>query len=349
MKYFLSIIAIFKNEKHILPEWIEHYLMEGVDHFYLIDNGSSDDYQNVIVPYYTEKKIEVVVDKRSHLRESLYNSYYLEKVKFETHWVMVVDLDEFIYSRPPFKTISDYLSTISSHVAQIAVPLKMFGSSGLIHQPSGGCIDGFQKRTLYTDISTRSLTKTLISTRYLTHIGIHHSSIETNGVKSVEITSDHEPLSGHDIYIQSISEEILQNSKLHCNHYPIQSYECFRKVKMTRGDANSATQDKARDINYFNAYDSHAEQKTDQELTEKRNNLRIYYGSAESPIDVTRKVICQFLDRETGMIKIDDHVGFNQCFGDPVIGVEKYLIIRQSFSLKVYPEHDHGKIEINLN
>ena len=41
-EYYLSIVAIFKNESWILKEWIEHYLNQGVDHFFLIDNGSTD-------------------------------------------------------------------------------------------------------------------------------------------------------------------------------------------------------------------------------------------------------------------------------------------------------------------
>ena len=42
--HFLSIIAMFKNESYIIEQWIQHYLLEGVNHFYLIDNGSTDDY-----------------------------------------------------------------------------------------------------------------------------------------------------------------------------------------------------------------------------------------------------------------------------------------------------------------
>ena len=40
--YNLSILAMFKNESWIIKEWIEHYLLEGVDHFYLIDNGLNE-------------------------------------------------------------------------------------------------------------------------------------------------------------------------------------------------------------------------------------------------------------------------------------------------------------------
>jgi hypothetical protein len=35
---------MFKNEAAIMREWIEHYLSEGVDHFYFLDDGSSDNF-----------------------------------------------------------------------------------------------------------------------------------------------------------------------------------------------------------------------------------------------------------------------------------------------------------------
>lgn len=50
-KYYLSVGAIFKNEAHILEEWIQHYLAEGVDHFYLIDNGSTDNFMEILNRY----------------------------------------------------------------------------------------------------------------------------------------------------------------------------------------------------------------------------------------------------------------------------------------------------------
>ena len=51
MNFVLAIVAMFKNESSILESWIEHYIKEGVQHFYLIDNGSTDDYQKILNPY----------------------------------------------------------------------------------------------------------------------------------------------------------------------------------------------------------------------------------------------------------------------------------------------------------
>jgi hypothetical protein len=50
-KHNLSICATFKNEAPFLKEWIEYHLLVGVDHFYLYDTGSIDDYMRVLHPY----------------------------------------------------------------------------------------------------------------------------------------------------------------------------------------------------------------------------------------------------------------------------------------------------------
>jgi hypothetical protein len=47
----LCIVSVFKNESHALKEWIDHYINEGVDIFFLTDNGSTDTYQPILQPY----------------------------------------------------------------------------------------------------------------------------------------------------------------------------------------------------------------------------------------------------------------------------------------------------------
>ena len=51
MQHYLSIGAIFKNEANHLQEWIEFHRLMGVEHFYLVDNESEDDFQSVLWPY----------------------------------------------------------------------------------------------------------------------------------------------------------------------------------------------------------------------------------------------------------------------------------------------------------
>jgi glycosyltransferase involved in cell wall biosynthesis len=95
MSNTLCVVAIFKNESDILKEWIEHYLQQGVDKFFMIDNGSTDNYYNILEPYIKNNKVELVIDTTKFAQTNLYNKYYLNKCK-AYEWVIVCDLDEFI-------------------------------------------------------------------------------------------------------------------------------------------------------------------------------------------------------------------------------------------------------------
>lgn len=350
MKHYLSIVSIFKNESDILQEWLEHYLLEGVDHFYLIDNGSTDQYQSILAPYQKDKLVDLTIDTRPHMQEAHYNGYYLDTIKQDSEWVMIVDLDEFIYSRHQYKTITSYLKSLSPDIAQIYVPWKLYGSSGYI-EPPPGCIDHFLLRTQYNHVKTNGmcdtekiLVKTISRGHYLTKMCIHCSI-----VTGKEITSDGQPIAGGNgpKFFQVINEQVLRDSHLHCNHYPIQSFEWFRKIKMTRGSANTAVNDKVRTFTYYNSFDNHSAHWPDDELSIKRHQLKVYYGVGRYT-DVTRVVYQHFMDKSGGKIVIQPSVGFNHHFGDPAPGSEKYLIVSQQKQLTIYPENNHGTITILL-
>jgi hypothetical protein len=348
MKYYLSLVGIFKNEQSIIVEWIEHYLSEGVQHIYLIDNGSIDDYRSKINRYIVAGSVEVVVDDRPHMQILHYNNHYLKRVKTESEWVIVADLDEFIYSRKLFNKISDYLTTLSPNTSQVCIPWKLFGSNGHIKQPKM-VIDSFTSRTLYNHIKTNGmvdaghmLTKTIVRTKYLNNMGIHCSNVSSG---TLEITSDGQRISKSGECHQLIDEKILKNSALHCNHYPIQSFDWFRSIKMSRGSANTVSNDKVRDTNYYNSFDSHSNQISDTELTNKRNTLQVYYGNKQYA-NVTREFCARFLNNNK--ITIDSSIILNNILGDPVPGLEKFLIIKYHNQIRVYEENKHGNIVLSI-
>jgi hypothetical protein len=128
--YNLCLIAIFKNESHILREWINHYLNQGVQKFFLIDNGSTDNYYSIIEPFIIKKIIFLVRDDKPHSQIELYNKYFLNICK-RYKWAIICDLDEFIYARRGFKKITGYLQYINNykHISQIFIPWKVFGSN----------------------------------------------------------------------------------------------------------------------------------------------------------------------------------------------------------------------------
>jgi hypothetical protein len=231
-EYFLCIVAIFKNEALILEEWLNHYINQGVEHFYLIDNGSTDNYKNILLKF---NNVTCITDDEKYKQSEHYNKY-LSTIKSSSKWVIVVDLDEFIYARNGFNSIKSVLLTIDCDV--LSIGWKMFGSSNHIEQPLS-VRTGFTYRQ--KGASLRENNKEIIRTSVLHKFISPHQQL-TSGKKIVMPN-------------KSFDEESLKDCALHLNHYAIQSKSFFEKIKMTRGDVDSQKYENIRDWNYFNAYD----------------------------------------------------------------------------------------------
>jgi hypothetical protein len=149
----IALIAMFKNESHIMKEWLEHYVREGIDTFLLIDNDSTDHYKPILEPYLQSKQAYLMKSKKKNAQVELYNKWLPEAKKFD--WVIVVDLDEFIYARKGFKTIKDYLSTLDKNIYKIQIPWKLFGSSGLKKQPDS-VLQHFVHRKKFPETGTHT-------------------------------------------------------------------------------------------------------------------------------------------------------------------------------------------------
>jgi hypothetical protein len=283
----LCLIAIFKNESHILREWINHYLNQGVEKFFLIDNGSTDNYFPIIEPFIERHIIYLVKDGKPHSQIELYNKYFLKVCKRYT-WAIICDLDEFIYARNGFKKISGYLQYINNyqHISQIFIPWKMFSSNGYNTldklQPTS-VIKTFTKRfdynkdksvfgiTIKENNNTYTYTKCIVKTLYLLQFDIHsHKFIPSfnnyfNFITPLNINNIHTNLSHC-----KIDENIINKSFLNLNHYPIQSLDYFSRVKMKRNDAVHNIN--IRNKEYFDRYDINSNDKDDYELSEITSN-----------------------------------------------------------------------------
>ena len=103
---------------------------------------------------------------------------------------------------------------------------RMFGSNNCIEHPKDIRID-LTKRVQDLNFNTKYIFQT--KNIYSRSLEIHSLNDEYN--KKIDLS------------------EVFR-----LNHYPIQSKEYFKKVKMTRGDAYNIADDNTRDWNYFYAY-----------------------------------------------------------------------------------------------
>jgi hypothetical protein len=244
----LVLVAIFKNESLIMKEWLDHYIREGVEKFYMIDNDSTDDYIYILQKYIDYGYVVLIHDATKHSQKANYNKYFLEDAK-SSKWCIVCDLDEFIYSRNGHARIIDYLNTLPNNVNKIIVQWKMFGSNGYIEQPDN-VIKSFTKRQFIG--KSRSMNgKCIYRGSAIQNLDIHIANTEGDTILSDgSIVNNVSNIAN--IYT---NEHKFRKCSLHINHYAVQSYSWFKNIKMTRGSASSSLYDMVRNDDYFKTHD----------------------------------------------------------------------------------------------
>ena len=185
--YYLSIMAMARNECPSYPEWLAHHRTYGVQHFYVIDNDSSDSCEgylsaqpDVTVWSWTLRAEEVVmrsVDRNAsgyeiHGRlgnQMMAYNHFLPRVLAE--WVAIIDLDEFIWS--PNGTVATVLQSLPLETRQVCLPWLSFGSGNLTAQPS--CVTATNVLRMDTSHPGLAIGKCIMRTRQIASVQIHRS------------------------------------------------------------------------------------------------------------------------------------------------------------------------------
>jgi hypothetical protein len=226
-KFNLVVGSCFKNEAHILDEWITHYKYHGVDHIYLINDNSSDNYEEVLLPYINDNYVTLFDNKLkiddTTRQKLLYKEYFKPIINNSTWWI-IIDLDEFMYS-PNYINLKEAIKPYIDY-GLIFIKWKIFGSNGYIKQPKY-VVPSFTKRK---DDNSNFNGKSIINSKFLNNFDVHFHDTSAN---------------------------IINVDNIIINHYVIQSWSFFKSVKMTRGDVNNYVQtiNLKRDKKYFDEYD----------------------------------------------------------------------------------------------
>ncbi|MBR3497797.1 MAG: glycosyltransferase family 92 protein, partial [Selenomonadaceae bacterium] len=147
--YDLAVAAIFKDEGHYLKEWLDYHLLAGVEHFYLYNNDSSDDFREVLAPYVEENLVTLIDFPGRVMQLPAYNDA-LEKFRFECRYLAFIDLDEFIFprsNRSVVEILDEVFLSADPNSAGLAINWQFFGSNGLEKADySRGVLERFTRR-----------------------------------------------------------------------------------------------------------------------------------------------------------------------------------------------------------
>jgi hypothetical protein len=243
----LGLLAVARNEGFILEEFFEHYIRQGVDHFYIVDNNSTDNsfeiyekYSSILTLKHEPKVMNLENVDEGDIQVPSYGKMYPEVT---TEWLYICDVDEFAYARRGYNTIKDFLIDKGHLFDQYLIKLKLFTDNGNILQPKSiieGCTKRHDCSPLKKPISypVKSISRTKkIRGLSIVNQRLTNSSITADGTLTHFYTKDHLTLD-EVLTVRQVSEELYEQAYIVSNHYMYQSKEYWDTVKVHRGRAS---------------------------------------------------------------------------------------------------------------
>ncbi len=106
--YKMAICTLIKNEAPWVSDWIEYHRQLGVEHFYLYEDGSTDNTLEVLKPYVEKGIVEVIpwatLPDHVALRDNRFDTYQMKAFNNCIHrcngiveWLAILDIHEYIF------------------------------------------------------------------------------------------------------------------------------------------------------------------------------------------------------------------------------------------------------------
>jgi hypothetical protein len=199
-----------------LREWIEFHRLVGVERFFLYDNNSEDEHEEVLAPY-----VEAGIVARHDWpvfpngQKKAYQDC-LERHRDDSRWIAFLDLDEFLFS-PTGAAVTDVLPTYEKWPA-VGVNWATYGSSGHRVKPPGMVIESYLHRS--EDPEDNLWIKCIVNPVETVTCRGPHFFFYRDGFA---VDEQERPITGPMPFTQSVTFE-----RLRINHYRTKSEEEYR-------------------------------------------------------------------------------------------------------------------------
>lgn len=228
-KYDLAVCAIFKDEAEWLEEWIDFHKRQGVEHFFLYNNNSTDYYEKTLEPYIKNGEVDLINWDVTYNGQMgfvfMQRDAYLDcvnKNKSTCKWIAFIDTDEFLFSVDNNKlpqTLNEY-----EEYGGIAVNWLIYGTSSCKKSASKNMLKSLVHR-LETDHDDNTLVKCIVRPEHVAGSIDCHIFLYNPGKYAV--TENKEPL------FKGKTEKLSCN-KLRINHYTLRDLTFLEDVKISR-------------------------------------------------------------------------------------------------------------------
>jgi hypothetical protein len=203
-RYQLAVCAMFKNEAPYLREWIEYHRLLGADHFYLYNNESTDQFEEVLTPYVKEGLVELIrwdstpqhkiADNKGPAHEpyqtAAYNDCMKNRALGAAKWVAVLDIDEFIVPVHGARSFQIMLNKMAKeNRGSLKLHWRLFGTSNMWElSPNIPMVQHLTKRAK-DDFPENKQVKSIHRPEAVDFCFIHHAKLK-EGFKKKRFSAD---------------------------------------------------------------------------------------------------------------------------------------------------------------
>lgn len=246
----LGVTAIFRDEARFLREWIEYHQMLGVEIFYLYNNLSEDNYQEVLAPYINQGIVQLYEWPYESTGNSDYdqiqcNAYRdaLKRAKKTVTWLAIIDVDEFILPAQNHSLITLLSEHENDQIGGLCFVWVFYGTSHIEIIPddklmietlllNGGIAGGGDRSFIWNS-------------------GQYKSIVRPNKVS-------HLPSPHYCLYKKGYSHAMVNYERYRINHYWTRDEYHFNQIKIPRrekwGYSPETTKRWAQGMNNSNSY-----------------------------------------------------------------------------------------------
>ena len=240
--YEVAICAIFQNEAPYLKEWIDYHRLLGIEHFYLFNDRSCDNYKEVLFQYIDEGVVELedccqTIGDTHFINQRRAYSYGLKKALGVCRYLAFIDIDEFIVPKN-HNNIPDMLKEYRAALG-IMIKWRKFGTGGYWEIPHEMLLTEALTRCSPIENEDNQITKSIIQIDLLPKQFSDADYVQENAIDLVhfQVWECYDGVKAKKIGPIKFNDKtlvLLPHEEVQINHYWCRDEQYYRKNKVPR-------------------------------------------------------------------------------------------------------------------
>jgi hypothetical protein len=242
--YELTIATMFRNAAPFLKEWVEYHHMVGVDHFWLYNDESTDNWEEILKPYIDQGLVEVFhwpapKPNWGPGQHKAFEDGIKRARETKTTWIALIDIDEFILPMQE-RTIKECLKKHFSKATAVYANWRNFGTGGVYLSEGDSMLFRLTACSLREHPANWNGKSIVRPTCVSDHVGYVHHYHLTNGGKY--FNGDGQEMNMVDGKVKPDANH--HDTYIRINHYPLGDENYFQNVRLPRDNWKKSTMER---------------------------------------------------------------------------------------------------------